>query len=50
MQRLTSKAVEARMPSFDFEAYNLVKSLFLDSSGGAVAVNPSLYAGRYVLK
>jgi hypothetical protein len=42
--------VGARLLSLDYEASNLVQSLFLDAGGGSVPVNPSQYATRFVLK
>ena len=40
----------ARLLALDYEASNLVQSLFLDAGGGSLPVNPSQYATRYVLK
>jgi hypothetical protein len=50
MQRLNPKAVDACMPTIDYEAYTLLQSLFVDTKGGALPVNPGHYAGRYALK
>jgi len=50
MQRLNPEAVEARIPNLDYEATNLVQSLFLDTRGGVLPINPSHYAERFVLK
>ena len=48
--RLNPKAVGARMLALDYEASNLVQSLFLDTRGGSLPVNPIQYATRFVLK
>jgi len=50
MQYLNPGAVGAHIPSLDYEATNLVQSLFLDTRGGVLPINPSHYAGRFVLK
>ena len=50
MQCLNPEAVEARILNLDYEATNLVQSLFLDTRGGVLPINPSHYAGRFVLK
>jgi len=50
MQYLTAKAVGERMQTIDYEASNLVQSLFLDTRGGSLPVDAGHYATRYVLK
>lgn len=50
MQRLIPKAVGACMPTLDYEARILLQSLFVDTNGGVLPVNPGHYAGRFALK
>jgi hypothetical protein len=50
MQRLNPKAVATYMQTLDYEAHTLVQSLFLDTKGGDLSVNPAQYAGRFALK
>ena len=50
MQCLNPKAVGTYMQTLDYEAHILVQSLFLDTKGGVLPVNPAHYAGRYALK
>ncbi len=50
MQRLNPKAVDAFMPTLDYEAHTLLQSLLVDTKGGALPVDPAHYAGRYALK
>jgi hypothetical protein len=50
MQRLTPKAVAACMETLDYEAHALLQSLFLDTKGGILPIDPAHYAGRYALK
>ena len=50
MQCLNPKAMEPRILNLEYEASSLVQSLFLDGRGGALPVNPSHYAVRFVLK
>lgn len=50
MQRLNPKAVGAYMQTLDYEAHTLLQSLFVDTNGGVLPVNPAHYAGRFALK
>ena len=50
MQRLNPKAVEASMQTIDYEAFTLLQSMYLDTKGGVLPINPGHYAGRYTLK
>jgi len=50
MQRLNPKAVGACMQTIDYEAHTLLQSLFVDTQGGVLPVDPAHYAGRYALK
>ena len=50
MQRLNPKAVGASMQTIDYEAFTLLQSMFLDTKGGVLPINPGHYAGRYALK
>ena len=38
------------MLALEYEASNLVQSLFFDTRGGSLPINPSQYATRFVLK
>ena len=50
MQRLNPKAVGVYMQTLDYEAHTLLQSLFTDTKGGVLPINPAHYAGRFALK
>ncbi|KAJ7090846.1 cytochrome P450 [Mycena belliarum] len=49
MQLLTPKALQTYAHVLDYEASILVRSLYQESKGGSLPLDPASYAGRYAL-
>lgn len=50
MQLLTPKAIQGYSSILDYEAHILIRSLYEETKGGKLPINPAHYAGRYALK